>query len=125
MDYARIPLRIERKELKPGIVVLMMTGPIQMGPHCKQIEEKVAELIDAGERRLVFDLSGVHTMDSTGLGEIVACFSKLKKSGGLLRLAGIGGTLSGLLKMTHVDRVIKIYPTALAASEDVWTDGEV
>ena len=124
MDYCRIPLKIERKEIKPGIVVLMMTGPISLGPKCKQIEEQVEKLIAAGEKRLVFDLSGVYTLDSGGLGQIVACLTKLKKSGGFLRLAGVGGTLSAILKMTHVDRIIKIYPTALAASEDFRQDSE-
>lgn len=110
--------------MKPGVVVLMMTGPIRMGPYCQEIAKKVEELMAAGENRLVFDLSGVDIMDSSGLGEIVACFSKLKKSGGFLRLAGVGVTITGILKMTHVDRVIKIYPTALAASEDFQQDDE-
>jgi anti-sigma B factor antagonist len=123
MDYGRIPLKIERKELKPGIIVLMMTGPIRTGPHCHQIEKKVEELMASGENRLVFDLAGVYVIDSSGVGEIVTCFSKLKKSGGFLRLANVGVTLSGVLKMTHLDRVIKIYPTALAASEDLRPDG--
>ena len=118
MTYGGIPLKIERKEMKPGVVVLTMTGPIRMGPDCKQVEKKVEELIAAGEKHVVFDLSGVHIIDSSGLGQIVTCFSKLKKSGGFLHLVGVRGTLSGILKMTHVDKVMKIYPTALAASED-------
>jgi anti-sigma B factor antagonist len=123
MDYGGILLKIEREEMKPGVVVLVMKGSICMGPECKQIENKVKELIAAGENRVVFDLSRVHIMDSSGLGQIVTCFCRLKKSGGFLRLASVGGTLSGLLKMTHVDKVIEIYPTALAASEDVRPDG--
>jgi anti-sigma B factor antagonist len=122
MDYGGILLKIERKEMKPGVVVLVMTGALRMGPDCQQIEKKVEELMAAGENRLVFDLSGVHVMDSSGLGQIVTCFSRLKKSGGFLRLAGVGGTLSGILKMTHLDKVIKIYPTALAASQDFRPD---
>ena len=124
MDYGRVPLKIEKKQMKPGIAVLMITGSLRMGPDCKQLGDKIEELMRGGESRLVFDLSGVHIMDSSGLGQIVTCFCKLKKSGGFLRLAGVGGTLSGILKMTHVDKVIKIYPTALAASEDVRPDGE-
>lgn len=122
MDYGGILLKIERKEMKPGVVVLVMTGTLRMGPDCRQIEKKVEELMAAGENCLVFDLSGVHIMDSSGVGQIVTCFSRLKKSGGFLRLAGVGGTLSGILKMTHLDKVIKIYPTALAASQDFRPD---
>ena len=111
--------------MKPGVVVLMITGSIRMGPDCRQIGDKVEELMASGESRLVFDLAGVHVIDSSGLGQIVTCFCKLKKSGGFLRLSGVGETLNGILKMTHVDRVIKIYSTALAASDDVRPDGEV
>ena len=123
MASGGFPLKIERKEIKPGVVVLVMTGRIQMGPDCKQIEKRVEELIATSENRVVFDLTGVHILDSSGVGQIVTCFSKLKKTGGALRLAGVGGMLAGTLKMTHVDQVIEIYPTALAAAEDFGPNG--
>jgi hypothetical protein len=35
----------------------------------------------------------------------------------LLGLAGSTSTINGLLKLTHADRFLKNYPTALAAAE--------
>jgi hypothetical protein len=42
----------------------------------------------------------------------------LKNSGGTLRLAGAKGMVQGVLRLTHVDRVIGIYPTAGEACQD-------
>jgi hypothetical protein len=34
-----------------------------------------------------------------------------------MRLAGVKGMIEGVLKLTLVDRLMKVYPTALEASE--------
>jgi anti-sigma B factor antagonist len=111
-----IPLKIANREMRPGVVVLEMTGPIHMGPDCQRIEQEVEQLLGRSEKRLIFDLSRVSSVDSSGVAEIVKCFSKLKNSGGSLRLAGVKGMLPGVFKMTHVDQVIEIYPTTVEAA---------
>ncbi len=110
-------MEIKRKEIKPGIVVLEMTGRLLMGPDCQRIEQELEQLLRQNQTRVIFDLSGVSTIDSAGLGKIVKCFSQLKKSGGSLRLAGVKGMLEGAFKITQVYKVIRIYPTAVDASE--------
>ena len=41
-----------------------------------------------------------------------------KKVGGTLRLAGVGGMVDRVLKMTQVHKVIPIFPTAADAAKD-------
>jgi anti-sigma B factor antagonist len=106
-----------KKELKPGIIVLELSGPLQMGVECKQLELAFDELLRENHTRVVLDLTGLTKLDSAGLGKIVNCFSRLKTAGGSLRLAGSTSTIDGLLKLTHADRFLKNYPTALAAAE--------
>jgi anti-sigma B factor antagonist len=110
-------VQIVRKELSPGIVTLELKGPLQMGVECKRLEIAVDELLQEKRTRVVLDLSGVSKLDSGGLGKIVNCLSRLKLAGGTLRLAGVTGMISGILKLTQVDRLMKVYPTALEASE--------
>jgi anti-sigma B factor antagonist len=110
-------VQIIKKELKPGIIVLELSGPLQMGVECKQLELALDEILRAKQTRVVLDLSGLTKLDSGGLGKIVNCFSRIKTAGGSLCLAGSTGTIDGLLKMTHADRFLKCYPTALAAAE--------
>jgi anti-sigma B factor antagonist len=110
-------VEIIRKELKPGIVVLELKGPLQMGVECKQLELAFDELLREKQTRVVLDFTGLTKLDSGGLGKVVNCFSRLKKAGGAMRLAGVKGMVDGVLKMTLVDRLVEVYPTALEASE--------
>jgi anti-sigma B factor antagonist len=107
---------ITRKELEPGIVVLELIGPLQMGVECKRLELAVDELLREKKTRVVLDLSQVSKVDSGGVGKIVNCLSRLRVAGGSLALAGVTGMIGGALKLTQVDRLVKIYPTALEAS---------
>ncbi len=108
---------ITRKELNPGVVVLELRGPLQMGVECKRLELAVDQLLKEKQTRVVLDLSGCSKVDSGGVGNIVHCLSRLKVAGGMLRLAGVTGMIGGVLKLTKVDRLVKIYPTALEASQ--------
>jgi anti-anti-sigma factor len=110
-------LLINRKELKPGIMVVELSGPLQMGVECKQLQITFDELIGAKHTRIVVDLSKVTKLDSGGFGELVNCFSRVKTAGGMLRLAGTTGMVDGVLKLAHADRFLKSYPTALEAAD--------
>jgi anti-sigma B factor antagonist len=108
---------ITRKELTPGVVVLEVRGPLQMGVECKRLELAVDQLLSEKQTRVVLDLSGCSKVDSDGVGRIVKCLSRLKVAGGTLRLSGVTGMIGGVLKLTKVDRLVKIYPTAQEASQ--------
>jgi len=110
-------MQIAKKELKPGIIALELSGPLQMGVECKQLELAFDDLLRQNHRRVVLDLSGLTKLDSGGLGKIVNCFSRLKNAGGCLCLTGSTGMIDGVLKLTHADRFLKCYPTAQAAAE--------
>ncbi|MGH9684240.1 MAG: STAS domain-containing protein [Candidatus Acidiferrales bacterium] len=117
-------VRIKNREIEPGIVVLEMTGRILMGPDCQLIEQEVEQLLRQNQTRVIFDLSGVASIDSVGVGKIVSCFSQVKKSGGSLRLAGVKGMLEGVFKLVQVHKVIAIYPTASDAAESFTLEGQ-
>jgi anti-sigma B factor antagonist len=108
---------IIRKELHPGVVILELRGSLQMGVECKRLELAVDQLLREKQTRVVLDLSAVSKVDSGGIGKIVNCLSRLKVAGGTLRLAGVTGMIGGVLKLTQVDRLVKIYATALEASQ--------
>jgi anti-anti-sigma factor len=112
------PVEIIKKELKPGVVVLELKGPLQMGVECKQLELAFDELLREKQTRVVLDFTGITKLDSGGLGKVVNCFSRLKKAGGAMRFAGVQGMIGNVLKITLVDRLVKVYPTALEASEN-------
>ena len=108
-------LTINRKQVDPDIVVLEMNGRIVLGNDARTVEWKVDELLKEGCKNLIFDLTGVTVLDSTGVGILVMCFARMKRSGGMLHVAGAQGMVEQTLRMTNVDRLIELYPTVTAA----------
>ena len=111
-------LEITKGLLKDGIAVLTLRGSIHTGPDCRRVEHEVEELVRANQTRAIFDLTGITHIDSAAIGTVVRCFSKLKNAGGMLRLAGCNGMIEASLKLSRVDKVIGIFPTASSAAAD-------
>lgn len=108
-----------KKQIRPGVVVLEINDSIQIGPSCQRIEQQVDEVIRLNEKWVIFDLSRVTYVDSTGVGTIVRSLGRLKKAGGTLRLTGVQRMVEGVLKLTQVVKIIEIFPTVADASRDL------
>jgi anti-sigma B factor antagonist len=100
-------LEIQTKRLPPDIVVLEITGRITIGRECKQLEWATDNLVrEQNEKKIIFDLSGVTHMDSTGVGIIVMSAGIVKQAGGELRLAGANKHIDSVLKVTSMDKLV-------------------
>jgi anti-sigma B factor antagonist len=109
-------VEIIRKQMDPGVVVLELVGPLQMGMECTRLGLAIDQLMKEKQKRVVLDFTRVSKVDSGGVGRLVTCFSQFKTAGGVMHLAGIQGMIGGVLRLTKVDRLIKIYPTAKEAA---------
>jgi anti-sigma B factor antagonist len=108
-------LEIQTKNIDPDIVVLELTGRITMGRDSKQLEWSTDNLIREQKKKVVFDLTGVTHIDSTGVGILVMSAGQLKQSGGTLHVCA-QGRIEEILKMTNVDKVVGLHPSLAAAS---------
>jgi anti-anti-sigma factor len=111
-------LQLTKANPKPGVAVIHFRGSIHSGPDCRRVEQETETLISANELFVIFDLKDVTHVDSSAIGSIVRCYSRLKSSGGYLRLAGCVGMIEASLKLTQLHKVLEIYPTAAAAAEN-------
>jgi anti-sigma B factor antagonist len=109
-------LDIQTKDLLPDIVVLEIKGRITLGRESKQLEWAIESLVGEGRKKVIFDLTGVTNIDSTGVGIIVMSAGRMKKAGGELRVACAAGHVEQVLKMTNVDQIIAILPTSTEAA---------
>lgn len=111
-------LVIQSKQLEPDITILEMTGKITMGNDCRQIESATKALVSENRKKIIFDLSGITHIDSTGIGTIVKVAGQVKTAGGELRVASANPHIDQLLKMTNVSRIISLHPTTAAAATE-------
>jgi anti-sigma B factor antagonist len=78
-------------------------------------------------RKLVLDLSGVSSMDSAGIGELVLLQTWAQGKNVSMRCAGPNSLVSSLLELTNLDSVLEVHPSVDAAvasfpEERVWVD---
>ena len=111
-------LEIHTKHVQPDIVVLELAGRITIGRDSKQLEWTTDNLLRENHKKIIFDLTGVTHIDSTGIGIIVMSAGQLRNAGGGLRLACAQGHVEQVLKTTNIDKVVRLHPTATAAAAD-------
>ena len=108
-------LKISTRSVEPDIVVMEMEGRIALGRESQYIERQVGDLIKTGQKRIVFDLSKVTYMDSTGIGIIAFSSGQVRAAGGQVRVAGASGIVLESLKVSGLDKVIGFDSDAPAA----------
>jgi len=111
-------LNIEQKRMEPDIAVMAMNGRITMGSDSQKIEWGLARLLEENQKKVIFDLTEVRFLDSSGVGIIMMCHARLKKAGGALRLAGAQGMVEEVLALTSVNKIIQLYSCAAEAAAD-------
>jgi anti-sigma B factor antagonist len=103
------------KKTVGDVVVMEMTGRITLGRDCQQIEYDVDQLLRSKQARIVFDLANVKYMDSSGVGIMVMCSSKVREAGGELRLAGATGVVGQTLQLTRTSTIVPTFATVTEA----------
>jgi anti-sigma B factor antagonist len=111
-------LTVNKKQVTPEIGLVELHGRLLMGNDSRQVELSVGEFLKEGVKKVVLDLSGVDTMDSTGVGILVMCHAKLQKEKGDMRIVSKPGLVHDTLLMTHVDRIVQFFPTIQDAAKD-------
>lgn len=92
----------------PATRVLRASGPITLQNFTQLQTEFLREQLPL----TVLDLTEVPQMDSAGLGVILKFYVAAQKRGHKLVLAGVRDRVLDLLKLTRVDSLIPLAPTA-------------
>jgi anti-anti-sigma factor len=95
-----------------------MNGRITMGSESQKIEWGLAQLMKENHRKVIFDLTNVCYVDSSGVGILMMCHARLQKVGGALHLVGAQGIVEEALAMTSVNKIVPLYSTTTAAAKD-------
>jgi anti-sigma B factor antagonist len=80
------------------------------------LEQKLSELVDAGNFRLVIDMSGVEYISSAGLRVLLGIRKKVRRwNRGDLRLAALKPTIKDTFELVGFTRIFDIYDDVIEA----------
>jgi anti-sigma B factor antagonist len=107
-------LTIEQKPLAAECDVVTLTGRLN-GANAPELKKKIKQIVDAGKKKLILDLSGVTFIDSSGLSALISGFKCAREAGGFFRLSSLRDQTANVIKLMMLDRVFDIYPDVESA----------
>jgi anti-sigma B factor antagonist len=90
-------------------VVIDVEGKILLGEGDVEIKRTVDDLLKKGKKDILLNLAKVPYLDSAGLGEIIRCFTTLRKNGGSFKLLSPNQRIIDLLSITNLLNVFDWY----------------
>ncbi len=108
--FAALNFHIADEQIDDDTHVIELGGEIDLYT-APEFKERMVELIDAGKKHIVVDLSTATFIDSTTLGVLVGGVKRLRPSGGALALVCSDQNITKIFEITGLDRVFAIHAT--------------
>ncbi len=89
--------------------LLSLGEPYAAGPESDVVlGEKVRELIENGQKKILLNLASVTFVDSSGAGQLAGAFASARNRGALLKLLKPTYQVKTLLKVTKLDTLLDV-----------------
>ena len=73
------------------------------------LREKMCELVKAGSKRILINMADVTSIDSVGIGELVAGFTHVASVGGEMKLVNLDKRVQSILQVTKLSTAFETY----------------
>ena len=101
-------LDIERRTVG-DVYVLDISGKITLAEGTTDIRYAVGDILGRGGKKIVLNLTGVDSVDGSGIGELVRTYNTVAKAGKELKLLNLTKKLWELLVITKLLFVFQVY----------------
>jgi anti-anti-sigma factor len=98
-----------------GIAVVRVGESRLMYPLLSEFSSTVTQLIAAGEKKLLVDLSSVGYVDSATIGCLMDLYRQATAAGGALKLAGLQKRVETMLTMTGAQNFLEVHADRASA----------
>lgn len=108
MDTVKLTTELSAGHSGPAL--LRISGAVDLS-SADELRTRLLEVIDAGHRRLIVDLSGTSFCDATGLDAFLAGDQRMRQAGGWLCLCGMQPVVAKIFRITALDEAFTVYAT--------------
>ena len=98
-----------------NVAIIDVEGKILLNDGDVEIKDAVDRLLARGDKNILLNLARVPYIDSAGLGEVIRCFTAIRKNGGSFKLLSPNQRLIDLLAITKLVNVFDWYNDESAA----------
>jgi anti-sigma B factor antagonist len=101
-------LEIEHRE-REGIILMDLKGRITMGDEVSLFRAAFEKVAGGYEPKLILNMQGIDYVDSTGLGAMVMCSTRVRNSKGVTKLVNVNRRNIELMVMTKIDTIFEVF----------------
>lgn len=98
------------EETRRDVTIVRIHERLIDAGNAPALREVLMRNVEAGNTRLVVDLSAAEYMDSSALGALVSTFQR-SGSRGAMAIVGVGGAVARLVALTGMDRILTLHGT--------------
>ena len=91
------------------VAVVDLAGKITIGEGDAVLRAGVFKLLRSDQKQILLNLRKVPYMDSSGIGEMVACYKAARDKNGTVKLVNPSEKVSDLLQITRLEEVFETY----------------
>lgn len=103
------------RRILDGVIVLELSGRMTGLDTPGQMKEQVGAALASGYRQVVLNLSKLSFVDSSFIGELVACRMAVARAGGSLKIACPVRRVQEILFITNLGSIIESFASEAAA----------
>jgi anti-sigma B factor antagonist len=89
------------------VTIVQLPGEQLDASNAKDFKREIASVL-VGASKVVFDLSQLHFVDSSGLGAMLSCLRQVNSAGGELKLCGLSKPVRALFELVRMHRIFDI-----------------
>jgi anti-anti-sigma factor len=89
-----------KKTIKPGKKIIASI--------VESLRTQIQTFLNQGVKEITLDFNGVETIDSKGLGLLIAAYNSLNTIGGKLKIKNASEKIGKFLNATHLDKYFEV-----------------
>jgi anti-sigma B factor antagonist len=117
-------LEIAHRE-REGIALMDLKGRITMGAEVSAFRSAIEAIAEKEGARLILNMREVDYVDSTGLGAMVMCATRLRNTSGIAKLVNVNRRNIELIVMTKIDTIFEVFEDEIDAINSFFPDREI
>ena len=95
-------------------VVIDVAGRVTIG-HDVKLREEILGALEAGARNILLNMKRVTKLDSSGIGELLAAHTTVRREGGRLLVVGLPSNIAAVVQITQLLGVLETFDDADSA----------
>jgi anti-sigma B factor antagonist len=103
------------------VIIVDLQGRLVSGLGDQILREVMNELVAEGWKKIILNLSEVHSIDSSGVGELVAGVRLAKRFGSAVKVLRLGDRVRHVLALSQILPLLEVYESEAEAVKDFQT----